>query len=385
MFYLGGVSLAFFLSLLLISKRKKMVSDIILSGWLLIITFHLLLFYFWKMEWYPQFLALSIPLPLMHGSLLYLYTLSLTGNKIKVKDIFFHFAPAVGVLIYLIPFFALSVEEKKYIYEHEGVGYETFSKILFFITIVSGVAYITLASIVLRKHRLLITHQFSSIENINLKWLQYLVYWLGLIWILVIFSNDEWIFGAVVLFIFFIGFFGIRQASIFIPKDIDPSENKTETNLNHLKEIEEAIINQPLELPGSERPKYQKSGLSIDVAEILHQKLSLLMSHEKLFLETELSLNELARKLDTPPNYLSQVINEREGRNFYDYINALRIQEFKRLASNPENRKFTLLALAQACGFTSKSSFNRHFKKATGKSPSEFIESPFTAESDSKA
>jgi AraC-like DNA-binding protein len=78
-------------------------------------------------------------------------------------------------------------------------------------------------------------------------------------------------------------------------------------------------------------------------------------------------------RLNTQPNYLSQVINEKEGKIFYDYINTIRIEEFKRLAVLPESRKYTLLALAEQCGFNSKSSFNRYFKKVTGQSPSEFM------------
>jgi AraC-like DNA-binding protein len=77
--------------------------------------------------------------------------------------------------------------------------------------------------------------------------------------------------------------------------------------------------------------------------------------------------------LNTQPNYLSQILNELEGKNFYDYINTLRTEEFKRLIAIPDNRKYTLLALAQQCGFNSKSSFNRYFRKVTGQSPSEFM------------
>ena len=98
-----------------------------------------------------------------------------------------------------------------------------------------------------------------------------------------------------------------------------------------------------------------------------------MMSLEKPFQESELSLADLAHRLNTQPNYLSQVINEREGKTFYDYINTLRIEEFKRLAASQESKKYTLLALAEQCGFNSKSSFNRYFKKVTGQSPSEFL------------
>ena len=82
---------------------------------------------------------------------------------------------------------------------------------------------------------------------------------------------------------------------------------------------------------------------------------------------------DLARRLNTHPNYLSQVINEKEGKNLYDYVNTLRIEEFIKLVSQPHNQNLTLLSLAYECGFNSKSSFNRYFKKTTGQSPSEYL------------
>jgi len=101
--------------------------------------------------------------------------------------------------------------------------------------------------------------------------------------------------------------------------------------------------------------------------------LNRLVEKEKIFTESEITLTQLAARLNIHPNYLSQVINEKEETNFYDYINPLRIQEFKRLAALPENKKYTLLSLAFECGFNSKSSFNRYFKKVAGVSPSEYM------------
>lgn len=75
-------------------------------------------------------------------------------------------------------------------------------------------------------------------------------------------------------------------------------------------------------------------------------------------------MSDLARQLDIHPNYISQVINSVEQKNFYDFINEHRVEEFKQLVSLPENQHFTLLALAFECGFNSKTSFNRNFKKA---------------------
>ncbi|MEQ1554948.1 MAG: helix-turn-helix domain-containing protein, partial [Ferruginibacter sp.] len=106
---------------------------------------------------------------------------------------------------------------------------------------------------------------------------------------------------------------------------------------------------------------------------IIHLNLSKLMDKEKLFKNPELTLSDLAQKLLVHPNTLSQVINSVEQKNFYDYINLQRIEEFKSLAFLPENKEYTLLSLAFECGFNSKSSFNRNFKKATNLSPSEYL------------
>ena len=99
------------------------------------------------------------------------------------------------------------------------------------------------------------------------------------------------------------------------------------------------------------------------------------ITKEAYYTESTLSLNELAQKLDISPNYLSQIINEKEGKNFFDFINAFRVAEFKRLIAIQKNQQYTLLALAYDCGFNSKSSFNRSFKKHTGLTPSQYATS----------
>ena len=97
------------------------------------------------------------------------------------------------------------------------------------------------------------------------------------------------------------------------------------------------------------------------------------MQKEKLYKNSELTLADLSQKLNVHPNVLSQVINSAEQKNFYDYVNHLRVEEFKTIILLPENQKFTLLSIAFECGFNSKTAFNRNFKKATGFSPSEYL------------
>lgn len=325
------------------------------------------------MSLYPQLLGIEIPIPLVHGPFLYLYTLALTNRSVSLRACLLHFLPFIAVLIYVIPFLALPLEQKIFVYQHNGAGYETFGLIKTIAIIASGVLYVILSTIVLRKHRISIADQFSYTEKINLKWLQYLIYWIGVIWIMVIIGNDDWVFGTTVLFIVFIGFFGIQQVGIFHSPGVSPPGNNDEVNVTTAEEIENNTAEESPLVAGLEKRKYQKSGLSAEGSEILHAQLAQMMSHQKLYRESELSLSELAERLNTQPNYLSQVINEREGKNFYDYVNTLRVEEFKRVAAGPDSRKYTLLALAQHCGFNSKSSFNRYFKKITGQSPSEFM------------
>ena len=365
MFYLGGVALAVFLDLLLLAKRKKSRADWILASWLLIIALHLLMFAFLSAKLYPQLLGIDMPLPLMHGPFLYLYTRALTGRRVSAKHVLAHMALPAAFYLYLIPFISLPAAEKLSVYEHQGLGYETFLLIRAACIPTSGIVYILLSLFVLRRHRQAIVEQFSSVDKVNLVWLQNLIIGLSAIWVLVLIGNDDWIFSAAVAFTFFIGFFGIRQGVIFDSQlpIVHTGEGNTMT-----------IESEPAEIHAEvETVKYQKSGLTAGSSEALHRRLNALMVNEKLYRSSEFSLTDLADRLDVPPNHVSQVINEREGKNFYDYVNSLRIQEFLAIVHTPDSRKLTLFGLAQQCGFNSKSSFNRYFKKVTGQSPSEYM------------
>jgi len=99
------------------------------------------------------------------------------------------------------------------------------------------------------------------------------------------------------------------------------------------------------------------------------------MEEKKLFLDENISLPQLAEMLDILPNYLSQVINERFQKNFYDFINSYRVEEFKRVVALGKNKNKTFFGLALDCGFNSKASFNSSFKKLSGITPSEFVKS----------
>ncbi len=379
-FYYSGLIISIFLFILLLSKKGKITADKILVFWLFIIGSHIF-FYISRIDvqkiQYPILLGLEFPFPLLHGPLLYLYCLFITGkNKQGKFGWILHFiAPTISLLA-AVPFIFSSPEYKNLIYKKSGQGYEFYMSGNLTTIYISGLVYTIMSISILRKHAREILHQFSYTDKINLNWLRYLVYGLSVIWLVVAYGNDKFIFISLVIFVFLLGFFGIRQNGIFSNSALILSPDRNSGNLNEVNIQLHAIEKNKLpdSSTGDTKIKYAKSGLNVEQSKSIHQKLLILMQTKRLFTEPELSLNDLATELVIHPNYLSQIINEQEGRNFYDYINLLRVEEFKRIAVLPENKKYTILTLSVEAGFNSKSSFNRYFKKVTGLSPSAYIE-----------
>lgn len=143
------------------------------------------------------------------------------------------------------------------------------------------------------------------------------------------------------LTVYILGYFAIKQPEIFKIDNVD-----------------------------RETPKIKLNGGEIAV---LTTKLQNAMEKEKLFLDSSLTLPELSEKLDSSLHEISRAINEGFQKNFRDFINQYRVQEFIKRADEEAIRKHTFLALAMEVGFNSKSSFNRSFRKITGKSPREYF------------
>jgi AraC-like DNA-binding protein len=112
--------------------------------------------------------------------------------------------------------------------------------------------------------------------------------------------------------------------------------------------------------------------ISTNLASRYQNRLLAAMESQKLYLNTDLSMVDMARDLSIPAKHLSYVINTMLHSNFYDFINFYRIEESKGLLVHPETGKKNILQIAFCVGFNSKSTFNAAFKKHTGMTPSEF-------------
>ena len=117
----------------------------------------------------------------------------------------------------------------------------------------------------------------------------------------------------------------------------------------------------------AEREKYLNSQVkNIDAAEII-RKLDFLVHKEKLFLREDISLKDVAARLDITAHQLSEILNTRLEKNFFSFINELRIDEAKKLLRDKPDEP--VLAVAFRTGFNSSSSFYTAFKKYAGMSP----------------
>jgi AraC-like DNA-binding protein len=105
----------------------------------------------------------------------------------------------------------------------------------------------------------------------------------------------------------------------------------------------------------------------------LHARLAELMDKERAYLEPELSIGALAERIGAPEHQLRSLINKAMGwRNFRAFLNSYRMEAIKQDLADPEKAALPILTIAMDGGFASLSSFNRAFKEATGKTPSQW-------------
>ncbi|AUP77715.1 helix-turn-helix domain-containing protein [Flavivirga eckloniae] len=371
--YIVGIFIAVFLSLLLLIKKNKSRADKILVLWLIFISISQIYNYANISETiyqYPNWLGTSFGIPIIIGAFLYFYVREITGNPLNnILVILLHFVPTITIYLLATEFYLLPDAEKLYVYKNDGVGFEWFLITNNLVIAISGLAYSIWSIVLIKRYRIKIQDDFSNTDKKELQWLWLLSFGFVFIWILSAFFDNHIIYLAVVVFVLCIAVFGINQLNIFNSTQVLEQQASKEDIGNTVKKDAIKAHSKPRTPVG----KYEKSGLTEDMASQIYAKLNRLVNENAIYKNEELTLVEFAKELEVHPNHLSQVINEMEGKNFYNYINALRVNAFIELASLPENKKYTMISLAYDCGFSTKSTFNKHFKLQTGKTPTEFF------------
>lgn len=367
---LAGFVLSLFFFVLLLAKKPKSCADRVLFCWMLLIALHLLLFYIESEGLYskfPHLIGVDMAFPIFHALFLYLYVRMLTSaeHRFYTTDML-HMLPALAAYLYMIPFFMKDGQEKLLYFSNIRSYEKVFLSVFTLYTIIAGIGYIFQTFRMIEKYKIYVGEHYSYAERINLRWMKRLLIGMSVVWLVFLFmkivqaywvydmqeTSNYFIFICASLFVCFLGYFGIRQTTIF-------SDNSITIH----------IENPSIKI----KERYLKSGLKEEQVLPIKEKLLRIMETEKRYLDNKLTLDALAKEIDINPNYLSQVINEQFSKNFYDFVNQYRIEDFKQKVNSGKYKHYSILALALDCGFNSKSAFYTVFKKYTGITPSEFL------------
>lgn len=364
---LSGIIISAFLSLLLVQKKNKSIAEIILLLWICTsgyVTLSYLLVYNGNYLKYPTLTAIGSYIPLLSGPFMYLYI------KYQTKPLFFqkadllHFVPFILSNLLFTSFYFLPFEAKQEVLSNKTPNYEIQGLIKLIATYLSGIIYITWSFVLLYSYKKRLKKEFSNPENISFNWLLMLNIGLSIIWIIVMFiQDDSIIFSSGSIYIMCIGFFGISQVKVFTERDLLYVQNRDQQK----DQTTEAKIKKDL---NTKQAKLVDGNI-----EDIYSKTIELVKREKLYLNPELKVLDLAILLDIHPNLMSKAINQVSEANFYDLVNKMRVEEFINRSKMEDAGQYTIIALAYDAGFNSKASFYRNFKTITGMSPSEFLKS----------
>ncbi len=362
-----GVFEALFLILLLFTKKVKSRSDLFLG---IIIGLYGLSIFATYIELYniqhdfpfPKLINLNWLVLFLHGPALWFYIKSISSRDFTFRPIYLlHFAPfLVFTTVHYFNFISLPADEKIYIAKNEIFRNFVFYKISVLSIGISTITYNVWALNLIRNYNKRIKQYFSNVQEIDLAWLRILtIASLGIYLLNVALFNLDLIFhfapykilmmvtyGFAAIYVLLIGFFGLKQKNVFLT----------------LSDEHQVRYNKPKSSSGKDEQNFI-------------ERLQKFMDEEQLFLNPDINISKLSNTLEVGADYLSEILNDHLHQNFFDFINKYRIEEFKKQCISETNKHLSIMGIAYNCGFNSRASFYRAFKKFEGKTPIEYIRS----------
>lgn len=346
----SGAIICFYLSIFVFTKKNRAREDLYLFLYFFL-NGVIFLIYFISKEYKSEnllFFFININLLLTPIWYLYLKLLMAEDKRIKISKIK-HFS-LYFITTILLGLIAISIPEDMFDYYINLPMLE--QPLLFMIISLAEMIYIPLYLILviklLLKHNRDITQIFSYSKGVDLKWVRILVLIELLSWLfsyVPYFLNIEYSLDLTMslngVLILYFGYFGIKQSLI-------------------VKSIEK-------------KDKYKKASMDKALTTTLKDQLITYMEGEKPYLDDELNIYKLSTALNISSHNLSQLLSLEVKKSFYDFVNEYRVKEFQEQIQSGKNKQYTLLAISMDCGFSSKSTFNRIFKKVTDMTPTQYI------------
>ncbi len=172
---------------------------------------------------------------------------------------------------------------------------------------------------------------------------------------------------------------GINDTEMPVVIEAEKTEKEPEETSQEVEIAQEEVLERPA-MPKPEKKstsstedKYRTNKVSPEECKRLFRLLEQEMKRNKPYRNPNLKVADLAVAIGTTSHSLSYLFNQYLEKNYYDYINEYRVEEFKSLILKDEYAKYTLTAMAELCGFSSRASFFRTFKKLAGITPNEYI------------
>jgi AraC-like DNA-binding protein len=298
------------------------------------------------------------------GVCVYFYVLSLTNaeGKFTRRDLLL-FVPSAVYVAFRLALFAQSTEFKDWFDDDYYVP--LVSPFVFVSEFVWNSVFLFLSLKHYRHYRQWLDENFSDTERIKFDWLKNFLYVFTFVFVLggIFDFTNRFIYDLSYVQYFY---FEIVLALVtYYLAVAGYSRLAPAVGLRFAPQIE-SPPDETIE-PLSSKPSIAETEL-----ERLKAKVQNLMENEKPHLEPQLTLADLSKLAGTNASVLSSVINQGFGVNFNDFVNGYRVEEVKTRLENGAAKNLNLLGVAFECGFNSKATFNRVFKKQTGISPKEY-------------
>jgi len=342
-----------------LNKRIDRVARLLIGTFVLIHSIfivHICLFMTNFQYRFPHTYLMSGFFSFLFGPLLYFYFKRITEQyQFKKKDLL-HLLPTVLMLIYLVPVYLLSADDKLQLLLDKASGYNSENSLGFIVVVSLKIISLVVYGIFIRKLYLKSKNENQlSIENRRWQKNIYRIHFLYIIFyslygILAI-SNltSSLIFNLQIIFmasmVLYVGYSANVQPNVF---------SGTFFYTNQLF------------------PKYKKSGLTESLSNELKENLIYLFDNEKIYKENDINLDTIAERLNTTRHNASQVINEHFKINFHELVNKYRIQEAKSMLEIDDKHNLNIIDIAYEVGYNNKVTFNKAFKKETNLTPSEY-------------
>lgn len=304
---------------------------------------------------------------LLIGPVIFFYTKSLLNSTFKIsKKEYYHFIPALIYLIYsLIVFITdkLILDEFYFYADSRDKDMANWYQIA---GIISMVYYLIASLKFYKNYKKLVFDKVSFADSILFEWIpNFLIAFLSIVVLRVLlfllnpewgnFGNQFWHYIAFSIVVLYVSVNGYANA----------------VKMSFLNDVNSESINVYQE--SEEDYKTKQDNTNLEEIEFWKDKILHLVENEKVFKNPTLTLSDLSKLLNTNTKTISKSINSGFDMNFNDFINHYRIEAVKEKLHKEEHKTSTLLGIAFDCGFNSKATFNRAFKKSTDLSPKDYL------------